>query len=257
MTTNDGKVTHTSCEGCDNLDSRIIYVECKTCCPDRAVKGERKNYLEPAPVAGQDSVEAERSALRELQTNHVMPLIGDLLDRWDSLPNDVKSDSDLDGIAKIIKEIDNGMEGDTQIAPVATPHDCLTCRKFKTDRCKGYIRHSSGCEGWEDVEIPAPVAGQDATKNALREAMKYVESTDGTRGELVGCAVNALTYLEWVRILNQPTAQDIMDALEDEGVAKEIADTGYSDDLCEFDCPTTAIRRYRDALKERLQKGTP
>jgi hypothetical protein len=37
-------------------------------------------------------------------------------------------------------------------------------------------------------------------KAALTECMKYVETTDGTTGSLAGCAVNANTYLEWVRL---------------------------------------------------------
>jgi hypothetical protein len=40
-------------------------------------------------------------------------------------------------------------------------------------------------------------------QNALREAMRYVESTDGTRGELAGTAVGAHEYLRWVRLTRQ------------------------------------------------------
>lgn len=38
-------------------------------------------------------------------------------------------------------------------------------------------------------------------RRALREAMEYVESTDGTRGESFGSAVNACEYLAWVRLV--------------------------------------------------------
>jgi len=37
-------------------------------------------------------------------------------------------------------------------------------------------------------------------RKALREAVRYVESTDGTRGDLVGCAVNVHEFLAWVRL---------------------------------------------------------
>ena len=58
-----------------------------------------------------DSIDKERNAARRQQSKVVMPLIGVLLDRWDDLPNDVKSDPELDAIAEIINKIDNGMEG--------------------------------------------------------------------------------------------------------------------------------------------------
>jgi hypothetical protein len=37
-------------------------------------------------------------------------------------------------------------------------------------------------------------------RKALRESMRYVESTDGTRGDLVGCAVNVHEFLAWLRL---------------------------------------------------------
>lgn len=40
-------------------------------------------------------------------------------------------------------------------------------------------------------------------KRCLKEAIRYVETTDGTRGDLVGCQVNANTFLDWVRASNR------------------------------------------------------
>ena len=42
-------------------------------------------------------------------------------------------------------------------------------------------------------------------REALREAMRYVESTDGTRGDLMGCQVNAHEFLAWVRLAGDLT----------------------------------------------------
>ena len=39
-----------------------------------------------------DNVEMERAILRAVQSVRVMDVIGDLLDGWDALPNDVRSD---------------------------------------------------------------------------------------------------------------------------------------------------------------------
>ena len=55
-------------------------------------------------------IEKERERLRKIQSRKVMPLIGNLLDQWDDLPNDVKSFPELERIAKIITKIDDAME---------------------------------------------------------------------------------------------------------------------------------------------------
>ena len=54
----------------------------------------------------------ERNMLRKKQSLVVIPLIGRLLDAWDDLPNDVKSDPELERVAKHIRLIDEGMEGE-------------------------------------------------------------------------------------------------------------------------------------------------
>ena len=52
----------------------------------------------------------DREHIREEQSRNVMPLIGQLLDAWDELPNDVKSDPELNRLAKNIQRIDTAME---------------------------------------------------------------------------------------------------------------------------------------------------
>ena len=52
----------------------------------------------------------ERQTIRLKQAKGVMPLIGGLLDAWDDLPNDVKSDPELKKLSKHIQKIDDIME---------------------------------------------------------------------------------------------------------------------------------------------------
>jgi hypothetical protein len=54
----------------------------------------------------------EREKIRREQSKAVMPLINELLDRWDDLPNDVKMDDELSKLCNVIQKIDNAMEGD-------------------------------------------------------------------------------------------------------------------------------------------------
>ena len=58
-----------------------------------------------------DKIDKERAYERRRQAKTVMPLIGVLLDYWDGLPNDVKSDPELENIAEVIGKINDGMEG--------------------------------------------------------------------------------------------------------------------------------------------------
>ena len=53
----------------------------------------------------------EREVISLKQSKDVMLLIGGLLDAWDDLPNDVKSDPELEKLSKHIEKIDNAMEG--------------------------------------------------------------------------------------------------------------------------------------------------
>jgi len=52
----------------------------------------------------------DRERIRKEQSRNVMPLIGQLLDAWDELPNDVKSGPELNRLAKNIQRIDIAME---------------------------------------------------------------------------------------------------------------------------------------------------
>ena len=54
----------------------------------------------------------ERAKIIRAQSKAVMPLIGKLLDAWDDLPNDVKSDPELEHLEKYIDLIDDAMEGE-------------------------------------------------------------------------------------------------------------------------------------------------
>jgi len=51
--------------------------------------------------------------LRTEQIRRVMALIGPLLDAWDELPNDIKSDLDLDNFAGHMRALNRAMEGIT------------------------------------------------------------------------------------------------------------------------------------------------
>jgi hypothetical protein len=59
----------------------------------------------PKTVKGLAIIEHERAMERKKQAKRVMPLIGTLLDRWDDLPGDVKSDPELEKFSRIIQKI--------------------------------------------------------------------------------------------------------------------------------------------------------
>jgi len=60
----------------------------------------------------EQDISGERELLREEQAETVMPMIGLLLDRWEDLPNDVKSDPELSALKKSINNIRMAMEGE-------------------------------------------------------------------------------------------------------------------------------------------------
>jgi hypothetical protein len=64
-------------------------------------------------------------------------------------------------------------------------------------------RHDK-CSG--AASVTADKANASKAVKALREVMRYVESTDGTRGDLCGCAVNAHKYLACVRLVTAADA---------------------------------------------------
>ena len=59
-----------------------------------------------------DNVEMERAILRAAQSVRVMDVIGDLLDGWDALPNDVRSDLEVESplLTAAISAINAAME---------------------------------------------------------------------------------------------------------------------------------------------------
>jgi len=52
----------------------------------------------------------ERARLRKKQAEAVIPMIGPLLEAWDALPNDVKSDPELERLSRHIEKVDSAME---------------------------------------------------------------------------------------------------------------------------------------------------
>lgn len=55
-------------------------------------------------------VEIERGVARLTQAKAVMPMIGPLLDAWDGIPNDVKSDEEMSELRKHLNAIAYAME---------------------------------------------------------------------------------------------------------------------------------------------------
>ena len=88
------------------------------------------------PTQDENSVSQERENIRREQSRLVMPLIGDLLDRWDELPNDVKGYEEWDRVAKVIVKIDCAMEGEGHITELTTQEGrekiCYKCHKPMT-----------------------------------------------------------------------------------------------------------------------------
>jgi hypothetical protein len=48
------------------------------------------------------------------RTNKVLLLVATLLDRWDELPNDVKSEPELEDVAKVISEISEIVDSESE-----------------------------------------------------------------------------------------------------------------------------------------------
>ena len=71
----------------------------------------RRQMMEEQEQEQEQDISRERELLREEQTETVMPMIGSLLDRWEDLPNDVKSDPELSALKKAIENILTAMEG--------------------------------------------------------------------------------------------------------------------------------------------------
>lgn len=63
-------------------------------------------------VSVNKKIDAEIEKLRRQQANKVMPLIGPLLDAWEGISNDTKSEPDLKHFASQIHRLYQAMEGD-------------------------------------------------------------------------------------------------------------------------------------------------
>ena len=75
------------------------------------------------PPAEEQDISRERELLREEQTETVMPMIGSLLDRWEDLPGDVKSDPELSALKKSIENILMAMEGEDTLLTAQEQED--------------------------------------------------------------------------------------------------------------------------------------
>lgn len=71
----------------------------------------------PSPDSRNEVIEDEVTQLRKYQSDTVMPLIGDLLDAWDGLPNDVALTEELQVVRNVIVKIESGMECDDYEEP--------------------------------------------------------------------------------------------------------------------------------------------
>lgn len=85
---------------CDGLDTGFVT-------------GDDMGALDDA-ITAIASIEQGMGALREAQSKAVMPLIGALLDAWESIPNDTLSLDELTHVAEAIAQIDNAMESITE-----------------------------------------------------------------------------------------------------------------------------------------------
>lgn len=56
------------------------------------------------------SVDKELKRLRAAQAKAVMPLMGQLLDAWEQIPNDVATMDELSELSQLLEDIDNAME---------------------------------------------------------------------------------------------------------------------------------------------------
>ena len=76
---------------------------------EQAAVNRKVGGSNPPPGANR-KIMKEREIIRLKQAKTVMPLIGELLDSWDDLPNDVKSDPELERLSRNIQKIDSAME---------------------------------------------------------------------------------------------------------------------------------------------------
>jgi len=105
------------------------------------------------PTQDENSISQEWENIRREQSRLVMPLIGDLLDSWDELPNDVKGYEEWDRVAKVIVKIDCAMEGEGHIIELPTQEGrrCKNCGRHDGCKLQDY-NPTDCCSDW----LPIP-----------------------------------------------------------------------------------------------------
>lgn len=61
-------------------------------------------------ISGKGFAREEREGLRSIQAQKTMPLIGPLLDAWEGMPNDIKSDPGMEDLNETMRRIQSAME---------------------------------------------------------------------------------------------------------------------------------------------------
>ena len=60
--------------------------------------------------------------------------------------------------------------------------------------------------GWVEADHAKRLERErDELRAMLKQAMQYLESTDGRRGDLVGCAVKSSAYEDWLKKAGRET----------------------------------------------------
>ncbi len=82
---------------------------------------KREIHLEDFRAMG---INPEVVKLRKEQTRRAAPHVGNVLDMWEQLPNDLKTDPDLEALARALDSLNEAMEGDEapESSGTGSPH---------------------------------------------------------------------------------------------------------------------------------------
>lgn len=83
---------------------------------------------------GREIIEQDYKVASSDKTNKVLSLIGELLDRWDELPNDVTSEPELSAVERIISMIGNLVDDDSVLVR-SHASICTGCGKIVNGDC--------------------------------------------------------------------------------------------------------------------------
>ncbi len=118
----------------------------------------------------------EIDELRKAQVVAVMPLIGILLDSWDGLPNDLKSDPGMEDFPKIMTRINGAMEGESFMSGVDAEARPATKTPRRAENLAYYLR----------IYIHAHQADNVVPPNLEAEAIRAVQGLAEPRGGTAG-----------------------------------------------------------------------